>query len=144
MTKADTTPKGNTVPPRTANAPADKDGQSAAQSNANGMTNGKGEPVACIASENDQPAEAGGVGGGGLNTTGMGANSVDGNNVGGRRGRPPQRPKAKGTGTARTLPESSREERRERPYGAVFNGAVQAASAVRNWTSYPSRISISA
>lgn len=86
MTKADTTPKGNTVPPRTANAPADKDGQSAAQSNANGMTNGKGEPVAGIASENDQPAEAGGVGGGGLNTTGMGANSVDGNNVGGRSG----------------------------------------------------------
>ena len=86
MTKADTTPKGNTVPPRTANAPADKDGQTAAEPNANGMTNGKGEPVAGIASENDQPAEAQGTGGAGINTTGMGANSVEGNAVGGRSG----------------------------------------------------------
>jgi len=81
MTKTTlTTPKGSTVPPGT-KEPVDG---TSAPDNANGMTDGQGNPASGVTPVDNTPMDSAVTGGAPYNTTGLGANSVDGNNVGGR------------------------------------------------------------
>lgn len=70
--------------PKTPAAPPVPPQPAPAQPDANGLTNGKGEPVASITSSETAPMGSQVGESFPLNTTGLGANSVDGNNVGGR------------------------------------------------------------